>query len=132
MDRKVKEEESIEFNKKKESEFIKEQLRLLAIETEKDKERCAIREREQSEDKLRNLFIKYEKCRTKSCLPAHIRRNSNFSLNSNFIKEFLYEKIEIIWTYFCLYKNVSIEFFGVFIAVQYLVFVMSNSRCFEI
>lgn len=47
----------------------------------------------QSENQLKSLVFKFEKSRTKSFAASHIRRNSNFSLNLNFKKEFVFEKV---------------------------------------
>jgi len=50
----------------------------------------------QSEHKLRNLFIKFDKSRTKSFIIPHMRKSSNFTVNLNFKKELLNEKVLII------------------------------------
>lgn len=47
----------------------------------------------QSENKLKNLVLKFEKSRAKSFINSHIRRNSTFSMNLNFKKELQYEKV---------------------------------------
>lgn len=50
----------------------------------------------QSEKKLKSLFLKFEKSRTKSFIASQIRKNSNFSLNLNFKKDLLNDKVNIL------------------------------------
>jgi len=47
------------------------------------------------ENKLRNLFMKFEKSRTISLINSHLKKNSNLSLNLNFKKEISNEKVFI-------------------------------------